>query len=79
MNPSPRSEAQDEFVEGVRRRLKMSPELLDVYCRDRFGKPYADLRMGECSALLDTIQHWKHIPPELMVLAGQQPLTLPGL
>lgn len=74
----PATEAQRQFVDGLRKRLSLSKPLLDNHCVARFGCPLAELDRAALSALIDEMQGWRAIPAQLARESGQQDLWPTG-
>lgn len=65
------TDPQLEFVRSLQKRLHLPNSLLDSHCIARFKKPFAEVDIRECSALLDEMKSWVAIPAELQREAGQ--------
>jgi len=67
---------QLDYVDGLKRKLKLSTELLDAHCVAKFGCRFREIDKRLCSELLEEMKPWSAIPVELKREAGQN--DLPG-
>lgn len=76
-NDSTVTTPQTEYVRALQRRLRLPDRMLDDWCVQRFGVPFAGIDRRQASALIDELKEWQALPAELMRAQGQ--LDLMGM
>lgn len=67
----PATEAQRQYVEGLRKRINLPKRMLDIHCVGRFGCPVEGLDRADVSVLIDELKGWVDVPADLRREAGQ--------
>jgi hypothetical protein len=65
------TQPQHDFVEALKKKLRITTPMLDAHCRRKFDGPYASLDRYQVSALIDEMQRWVAVPAELQREQGQ--------
>lgn len=68
------TDAQDEYVRALQKRLRLPNGVLDTHCLATFGAAYAALTRRDVTVLIDQLLGWKSIPADLQRSMGQQDL-----
>lgn len=70
------TQPQHDFVDALKRKLRLTSPMLDAHCQRKYDGPYASLDRYQVSALIDEMQGWVTAPADLQREQGQQ--DLPG-
>lgn len=71
---TPASDRQRRFILALGRRLRMPGRMMDDWLVATFGGHLDDLTVDQASEVIDVLNGWDDIPPDIRRASGQREL-----